>query len=72
MNVLNDLYRLADFDINMRTILTSQIRIVRHHSCVIQMNISIVHMFHSDTIILTSFVQRIVVELNHDFDLIQL
>ncbi len=72
MNVLDDLYRLANFNINMRTILTSQIRIVQHHSCIIQMNISIVHMFHSDTIILTSFVQRIIIKLNHDFDLIQL
>jgi len=72
VNVLDDLYRLANFNINMRTILTSQIRIVQHHSCIIQMNISIVHMFHSDTIILTSFVQRIIIKLNHDFDLIQL
>jgi len=72
VNVLDDLYRLANFNINMRTILTSQIRIVRHHSCIIQMNISIIHMFHSDTIVLMSSVQRIIVELNHDFNLIQL
>jgi len=70
VNVLNDLYRFADFDINMHIILMSQIRIVQHHSCVIQMNIFIIHMFHSDMIILTSSVQRIVIKLNHNFDLI--
>jgi len=70
MNVLDDLYKLANFNINMHTILMSQIRIVQHHSCVIQMNIFIVHMFHSDMIVLMFFVQRIIIELNHDFDLI--
>ncbi len=72
MNVLDDLYKLADFNINMRTILTSQIRIIQHHSCIIQINIFIIHMFHSNMIILTSSVQRIVIKLNHDFDLIWL
>ncbi len=72
MNKLDDLYRIADFNINMCTIFASQIEIVRHHSCVIQMNISIVHTFHSDTIVLTSSVQRIIVDLNYDFDLIRL
>jgi len=70
MNVLDDLYKLANFNINMHTILMSQIRIVQHHSCVIQMNIFIVHMFHSDMIVLMFFVQRIIIELNYDFDLI--
>jgi len=70
MNVLDDLYKLANFNINMHTILMSQIRIVQHHSCIIQMNIFIVHMFHSDMIVLMFFVQRIIIELNHDFDLI--
>jgi len=70
MNVLDDLYRFANFNINMRTILMNQIRIVRHHSCIIQMNIFIVHMFHLNMIILTSSVQRIIIKLNHDFDLI--
>ncbi len=72
MNILDDLYRIADFNINMCTIFASQIEIVQHHSCVIQMNISIIHMFHSDTIILTSSVQRIIIDLNYDFNLIQL
>ncbi len=54
----------------MRTILMNQIRIVQYHSCIIQMNIFIIHMFHSNTIILMSFIQRIVIELNHDFNLI--
>jgi hypothetical protein len=72
VNVLDNLYKLADFDINMHTILTSQIKIVQHHSCIIQMNISIIHTFHSDMIILMFFIQRIVIELNHDFDLIRL
>jgi len=70
VNVLDDLYRFANFNINMHTILTSQIRIVQHHSCIIQMNIFIVHMFHLNTIIFMSFVQRIVIKLNHDFNLI--
>jgi len=70
VNVLDDLYRLADFNINMCTIFTNQIRVVQHHLCVIQMNIFIIYMFHSNMIILTFSVQRIVVELNHDFDLI--
>jgi hypothetical protein len=64
MNVLDDLYKIADFDINMCTIFASQIEIVRHHSCIIQMNIFIIYMFHSDTIILMFFVQRIIVDLN--------
>ncbi len=72
MNILDYLYRLADFNINMCTILMSQIRIVQYHSCVIQMNIFIIHTFHSDMIILTSSVQRIIIKLNHDFNLIRL
>jgi len=70
VNILDNLYKLADFNINMRTILMNQIRIVQHHLCIIQINISIIYMFHSDMIILTFFIQKIVIELNHDFNLI--
>ncbi len=33
MNILDDLYRIADFNINMCTIFASQIKIVQYHSC---------------------------------------
>jgi len=70
MNILDDLYRIADFDINMCIIFASQIEIVQHHSCVIQINISIIHMFYSDMIILMFSVQRIIIDLNYNFNLI--
>ncbi len=67
MNVFYDLYKRANLRVNMRIIFTNQIWIIKHDSEIIHNYINFMYSFRLNAIILTSFIQRIIIFYNKRF-----